>query len=84
MQGANYSLNQGLNYETFETSRVKTQVATSSPKTASFERTLFIFFFFNQRPFPAVKGSNHPLTSVMDILMLSSLCMLSVTTDRTL
>ncbi|KAJ6886125.1 hypothetical protein NC651_026719 [Populus alba x Populus x berolinensis] len=38
-------------------------MSTSYTKTASFERALFIFFFFNQRPFPAVMGSNHSLTS---------------------
>ena len=80
----NYSLNQGLNYKIFRTSRAKTQMATSYTKTTLFERTLFVFLFFNHRSFPVVMGNNHPLTLVMDVLMLSSLYMPSVTTHRAL
>jgi hypothetical protein len=45
MQGGNYSLNQGLNYKSCKTSRVKTQMTISYPKRLYFEGTLFIFFF---------------------------------------
>jgi len=66
--------NQGLNYKTFITSRVKT-MAILYLKPALFGKTLFIFFSFNQRPFSAVKAekrcsSNHPFASVMDVLMV--------------
>jgi hypothetical protein len=47
MQGANYSLNQGLNYKTFETARVKTlNDHLLSPNGVVLKGTLFIFFFF--------------------------------------
>ncbi|KAJ6961363.1 hypothetical protein NC652_000314 [Populus alba x Populus x berolinensis] len=59
-------------------------MAISYTKTASFAIALFIFFVVNQGPFPAVMGSNHPLTSVMNVLMFPSLYMPSVTTDQTL
>ena len=37
MQGGNYSLNQGPNYKTVETSRVKVKMATVIPKRRRFE-----------------------------------------------
>ena len=42
MQGANYSLNQGLNYKLFETSRVKVKIATVISKRRRFEGSVHL------------------------------------------
>jgi hypothetical protein len=44
IQGANYSLNEGLSCKRFKHLRAKMQMDISHLKTAPFQGTLFIFF----------------------------------------
>jgi hypothetical protein len=76
MQGANYSLNQGLNYKTFKTARVKTENGHLLSLNDIVLKTLFIFFFFKPETVFSSKtekrcsSNRRPLAKVIGALMV--------------